>query len=90
MGVRWKQTVPVEEVIRLYTQEHMTPQEIAETVGYKDVGTVIEKLRRARVYKDDKIDRGKIKALWKAGWKVEDIAEDIKMPIAVVNEVIGG
>ena len=91
MTARWKRNpVSVEELIRMYKVEKMTPQEIATTVGYKRAESVADKLRRAGVLESKTVDTGKIKALFKAGWSVRAIALDTEVSEETVIKTIGG
>lgn len=91
MTRRWKRNpVNIDDLIHMYTVEKLTPQEIAEKVGYKRAESVADKLRRAGVLENGKIDTGKIKALHRAGWTVEAIAIDTEVSEETVRNVIGG
>lgn len=81
--------VPVEELIFLYKVKHMTPQEIANKVGYKRAETVTSKLRRAGIWTNNTVDKGKIRALYKAGWSIEKISMETDVSEDTVREVLG-
>ena len=88
---RYKGKVPVDKLIFLYKEKHLTPAEIASEVGYKETKTVVDKLKKAGVILEEMpIDIGKIKALYKAHWSVKDISFEMKLPESKILDVIEG
>lgn len=51
-------TFDVDEAVRLYTEEHMTPQEVAEALGLKTAFTIIKRLKDRGVYDANKYRYG--------------------------------
>lgn len=80
--------VPVEELIFLYKVKHMTPQEIANKVGYKRAETVTHKLKRAGIWTSATVDKGKIRALHKAGWSIEKISMETEVSEDMIREIL--
>ena len=59
-----------------------------EEIQFGDAGTDPEQEPEKKTTRNRNIDKGKIKALWKAGWKAKDIAEECKCSVAVVYKII--
>lgn len=51
-------TFDIDEAVRLYTEEHLTPAEIGERIGVKTPATVVKYLKRAEVYDPKKYRPG--------------------------------
>lgn len=89
-----RKTIDLKHAAKLY-ESGMPVKEIAIEVGASDRGYLVNRLR-AMGYKDAsllpggiRIDRGKIKALAKAGWNDEEIAHDMYIDVSHVREVLG-
>lgn len=76
-----------DKMIDLYKQGY-DPNEIAKMYGYKNGEYITAKLRQAGVYRSNKIDKGKVFALRKAGWTVRDIAMECVASIEQIEEVL--
>ena len=83
----YKRRLPIEEMVRLY-ESGLDADEIGKMYGYKNGEYIRAKLRQAGVYKAKRLDRGKVFALYKAGWKVRDIALDLDTTDDVIKEVL--
>lgn len=82
-----KPKVSIDTIIDDY-KNGMTPLEIAEKYQYRRAETIIQKLRKAKVYEEQSVDKGKIFALQKAGWSVYEIAEDMHLEEYVIQNVL--
>lgn len=76
-----------DEMERLYL-EGKTFDEITEIGGFKSKGYVRTRLVGMGYKENTKVDVGKVLALYKARWKIEDIAKDCCVPVAVVRKVL--
>ncbi len=77
----------VAELVSLY-ESGMDDDEIALKLGYKGSEHVRNVLRKAGVWRNDRLDKGKVLALHKAGWSLKDIANDVSSSIESIQEVL--
>lgn len=77
----------VAELVSLY-ESGMDDDEIALKLGYKGSEHVRNVLRKAGVWRNDRLDKGKVMALHKAGWSIGDIAMEMASSIPSIQEVI--
>ena len=84
-----KAKASIPQMVELYLQG-LEPDEIKEELGYSSAEYITQKLRDAKVYDSSRkrIDKGKIKALRKAGWSIQDIAEEEQLPESIIREVL--
>ncbi len=81
-----KKQVNREQIIKLH-QEGVSYQNIAESVGCSK-STVGKVLNEAGCSAKIFLDKGKVLALHRAGWKVKDIAGDMGITEEDVREVL--
>jgi len=77
----------VAELVSLY-ESGMDDDEIALKLGYKGSEHVRNVLRKAGVWRNDRLDKGKVLALHKAGWSIGDIAMECAASIEQIEEVL--
>ena len=85
----YKGRIPFKTMIELYEQG-WEPDEIGRMYGYKNGEYIRGKLRDAGVWKAERLDKGKVGALHKAGWSVRDIAIEMGTTERQIREVIYG
>ena len=69
----YKSRLTLERMIELYNLGY-EPEEIGKEYGYKNGEYITTKLRQAGVYKAKRLDKGKVHALYNAGWTIQAIA----------------
>lgn len=83
----YKGKLDVNRMIELY-KSGKEPEQIAKEFGYKNGEYITAKLRQAGVYRTKNLDRGKVYALFKAGWTAKDIAFEMDTTEEVIEEVV--
>jgi hypothetical protein len=82
-----------EQLVKDYTNG-VTAKEIAVEYGYTDVKAVMKKINKleneGKIDRGKKyIDRGKIRALHKAGWSISKIAYEMDCSESRIENIIG-
>ena len=83
----YKGKLDVKRMIELYNSGK-EPEQIAKEFGYKNGEYITAKLRQAGVYRTKNLDKGKVYALYKAGWSTKDIAFEMDTTEKEIEEVV--
>lgn len=77
------------ELVRQYAEEGKTLEEITYLIGASSKSTVRSILEKLGIdVESDDIDRGKIRALWKARWTIAAIAKEMELDEKTIREVL--